>query len=61
VLPAGRAYPTIGVAAAPSGTTFNLAMYVPTGGLAVSGGALRASTTGAAPATAARPVPGTAR
>jgi hypothetical protein len=61
VLPAGRAYPTIGVAAAPSGTTFNLAMYVPTGGLAVTGGALRASTTGAAPAPAARPVPVTAR
>jgi hypothetical protein len=61
VLPAARAYPTIGVAGAPSGTTFNLAMYVPTGGLAVTGGVLRASTTGAAPAAAARPVPVTAR
>jgi hypothetical protein len=57
----GNAYPTIGVAKAPSGTTFDLGMYVPTGGLAVTGGALRASTTGAAPATAARPVPLTAR
>jgi hypothetical protein len=57
----GNAYPTIGVAKAPSGTTFDLGMYVPTGGLAVTGGALRASTAGAAPATAARPVPVTAR
>jgi len=53
----GNAYPTFGVANAPTGTTFDLAMYVPTGGLAITGGASRASTTGAAPARAARPAP----
>jgi hypothetical protein len=44
VLPGGRAWPTIAVANTPSGTTFNEAMYVPTGGLAVTGGARRAAT-----------------
>jgi hypothetical protein len=58
---AGRAYPTIAVASAPTGSTFNLAMYVPTGGLAVTGGARAASTAGAASVSAARTVRLTAR
>jgi hypothetical protein len=39
-----NAYPTIAVANAPSGSTFDEAMYVPTGGLGISGGARRAAT-----------------
>jgi hypothetical protein len=42
--PGGNAYPTIAVATAPSGGTFNEAMFVPTGGLPITGGALRAVT-----------------
>jgi hypothetical protein len=41
---AGRAWPTIAVANAPSGGTFDEAMYVPTGGLPITGGARRALT-----------------
>ncbi|HEX6675187.1 MAG TPA: sialidase family protein [Actinomycetes bacterium] len=43
----GRAYPVIAVANPPSGTVFDEAMYVPAGGLAVTGGALRATSAGA--------------
>ena len=43
VLPGGNAYPVISVATAPSGATFNQAMYVPTGGLAITGGSRAAS------------------
>jgi hypothetical protein len=39
-----NAFPVIAVAVAPSGSTLNEAMYVPTGGLQVSGGARRALT-----------------
>jgi hypothetical protein len=39
-----NAFPTIAVAFAPSGGTFNEAMHVPTGGLQVAGGARRAVT-----------------
>jgi hypothetical protein len=39
-----NAFPVIAVALAPSGSTFNEAMYVPTGGLAVAGGARQAVT-----------------
>jgi hypothetical protein len=46
----GNAFPIIAVATAPTGSTFNLSMFVPTGGLAISGGAVR-NTTG--PATTA--------
>jgi hypothetical protein len=53
VRPGGNAYPIIGVANAPSGSTFDLAMYAPTGGLAVTGGANRAAT--GAPAAAVPP------
>jgi hypothetical protein len=48
----GNAYPVLPVGNAPSGSTFDLAMYVPTGGLAVTGGSARAVNT-ATPATAA--------
>jgi len=41
VLSGGRAYPIIAVATAPTGSTFNLGMFVPSGGLAISGGAVR--------------------
>jgi hypothetical protein len=55
-----NAYPTIAVATAPTGTTLNLNMYVPTGGLAISGGARAATTNGAAAAPATTAVPVTA-
>ncbi len=48
----GNAYPVIPVANAPSGSTFDLAMYVPTGGVAITGGATRAT---GAPAGTAMP------
>jgi hypothetical protein len=38
VLAGGNAYPVIAVANAPTGSTFDQAMYAPTGGLAVTGG-----------------------
>jgi hypothetical protein len=59
----GRAWPTIAVAAAPSGL-FDEAMYVPTGGLAVTGGAARSSAAGvvvAGPTQAARTAPAVSR
>ena len=34
----GNAYPVVPIANAPTGSTFDLAMYTPTGGLAVTGG-----------------------
>jgi BNR repeat protein len=37
VLPGGKAITVVPVAAAPSGSTFNVAMYTPTGGLAITG------------------------
>jgi hypothetical protein len=40
----GNAYPTIAVAQARSGSTFDLSMNVPAGGLAVTGGTARAAT-----------------
>ena len=39
-----NAFPTIAVAFAPTGSTFNEAMYVPTSGLSISGGARQALT-----------------
>jgi hypothetical protein len=38
IVAGGNAYPVLPIATAPTGSTFNLAMYVPTGGLAVTGG-----------------------
>jgi hypothetical protein len=52
----GAAWPVLPVAHAPSGSTFDLAMYVPTGGLAVTGGTVRTPAGLAVPA--ARPATG---
>lgn len=41
----GVAWPALVIAAAPSGSTFNEALYEATGGLQITGGALRAGTT----------------
>jgi hypothetical protein len=38
VVAGGNAYPILPVASAPTGSTFNQAMFTPTGGLAVTGG-----------------------
>jgi hypothetical protein len=60
----GQAWPTIAVAAQPSGGVFNEAMHVPTGGLAVTGGSARASAAGvvvAGPTQAARRAPAVTR
>jgi hypothetical protein len=38
VLTGGNAYPVIPIGNAPTGSTFDLAMYIPTGGLALTGG-----------------------
>jgi hypothetical protein len=61
VLAGGRAYPVIPVAFAPTGTTFNLAMYVPAGGMPVTGGSARGAGTpvGGAPAGTVPSVPHT--
>ena len=59
----GRGRP-IAVATAPSGGLFNEAMYVPTGGLPVSGGTARASAAGvvvAGPSAAAKRAPAAVR
>jgi hypothetical protein len=64
VLAGGRAWPTIAVATAPSGGLFNEAMWVPTGGLPISGGTARASAAGvvvAGPTPAARGAPAAIR
>ena len=44
VRPGGNAFPILPLASAPTGTTFNQSMFVPTGGLAITGGAIRATT-----------------
>jgi hypothetical protein len=38
VLPGGNAYPVVPVGNAHTGSTFDVAMYAPAGGLAVTGG-----------------------
>ncbi len=43
IIPGGRAFPALVVATAPSGTTFNESLAVPTGGLAITGGTVRAT------------------
>jgi hypothetical protein len=54
-LPAGgNAYPILPIANAPTGSTFDLAMYAPNGGLAVTGGARAATPARRAAATASR-------
>lgn len=47
----GNAYPILPVANAPTGSTLDLAMYAPTGGLPIGGGTARAATAPASPAT----------
>jgi hypothetical protein len=47
----GNAYPVVAVAHAPSGSTFDLSMNVPTGGVALTGGTATGSAQ-SAPATA---------
>jgi hypothetical protein len=65
VLAGGNAYPIIAVSNAPTGSTFDQAMYAPSGGLAVTGGTHTAAASGsaAAPRTApaTTPTPLTAR
>jgi hypothetical protein len=41
VLAGGNAYPVIPIASAPTGSTFHVPMFVPTGGMAISSGALQ--------------------
>jgi hypothetical protein len=50
--PGGNAFPILPIASAPTGSTFNLAMFAPTGGLAVTGGANAATSARRAAATA---------
>jgi hypothetical protein len=64
VLAGGRAWPTIAVATAPVNGVFDEAMWVPTGGLPISGGTARASAAGvvvAGPGPAARTAPAVTR
>jgi hypothetical protein len=55
VLSGGNAYPVLALASAPSGSTFNQAMFVPTGGLAVTGGSNTAAATAVTPAASRSP------
>jgi hypothetical protein len=60
----GNAWPTIAVANTPTGSTFDEAMYVPSGGLAISGGTRRATSSGvvvAGPTAAAKRAPAVIR
>jgi hypothetical protein len=60
----GNAWPTFAVANAPTGSTFDEAMYVPSGGLAIAGGARRASIAGVVvtgPTAAAKRAPAVIR
>jgi hypothetical protein len=63
VLNGGNAYPVLAVATAPTGSTLHLAMSIPTGGLAVTGGTNTAAsaTATAAPTVQPRTVRTTAR
>ncbi|MEU7873049.1 sialidase family protein [Dactylosporangium sp. NPDC049140] len=54
VRPGGNAYPVLPIATAPTGSTLHLGMFVPTGGLPVTGGTNTAAPA-AAPASAATP------
>ena len=44
ILGGGNAFPIFPIATAPTGTTFNMGMFAPTGGLPITGGAARATT-----------------
>lgn len=52
----GNAFPIIPIAAAPSGSTFNMGMFAPTSGLPITGGARRAAEIPASPAAAEQSV-----
>jgi hypothetical protein len=60
VLGGGRAWPVLALANAPSGSTFDQSMNVPTGGLAVTGGGQRSGAPVAEPAAPALPARTTA-
>lgn len=49
VLSGGNAYPVLPIASAPTGSTFDQAMFVPSGGLAVTGGSNMATVNAVAP------------
>ncbi len=57
----GNAYPILPVANAPTGSTLDLAMYAPTGGLAITGGTARAASAPAATGSSGPATLGTAR
>ena len=57
IVAGGNAYPVLPVAKAPSSGTFHQAMYVPAGGLAVTGGS-RAASAAHSHRFAPRPAPG---
>ena len=64
VVPGGNAYPVLPVSSAPTGSSFNQAMFAPAGGLAVTGGGNTAPASDqrpAAPASPASAAPVTAR
>ncbi|RSD09175.1 sialidase family protein [Amycolatopsis eburnea] len=52
----GNAFPIVPIAAAPSGSTFTMGMFAPTGGLPLTGGARRAADTPAPQVASARSV-----
>ncbi|MFJ9780919.1 sialidase family protein [Amycolatopsis sp. NPDC101161] len=52
----GNAFPIIPIASAPSGSTFNLGMFAPTGGLPLTGGTRRTAEIPASPAAAEQSV-----
>jgi hypothetical protein len=61
IVAGGNAYPVIPVGNAPTGSTFDLAMYVPTGGLAVTGGSNTAASQATPGSASAGSVPATVR
>jgi hypothetical protein len=61
VVSGGNAYPILSIASAPTGATFNQAMFVPSGGLAVIGGSRTATAANAFPRTVVPPVTATSR
>ncbi|MFG1645628.1 sialidase family protein [Amycolatopsis sp. NPDC049252] len=56
VRPGGNAYPVVPIASAPSGSTFTMGMFAPTGGLSLTGGARRSADTPAPQNTTAHSV-----
>jgi hypothetical protein len=54
VRPGGNAFPVVPIASAPSGSTFNMGMFAPTGGLPLTGGARRTAEAPVSPAATAQ-------